>query len=325
MVARLAVCIAIGCLLLAGLAFAAKKKKAKKEPPEITQVLELPKDPPQAIVASADRLVFHVSPLSNKGLLSQQIRDAIKSIWNSSKGAQIVKIRAFVAGSGDMRRVPMMVSDMFTDRKMALPAVSVIQVGSLPLDGAQVVLESTAVDKKVANPNGVTFLSGFKPGVSGVEPRAITCFMNSLDKAGDLRTQFLTAYPRVAANFVQLRRDTLGDAYECEAIAAAAQPGKGVTGRLVISGTQLAFGSTEEDSRLAFQRLDKALTPLGASIADTVWAQFYPLSSKAVGSIRKVEFEFFDKKRAAINKPLVFEGLPSMDAQFGLEVVAALN
>ena len=33
----------------------------------------------------------------------------------------------------------MMVSDMFTDKKMALPAVSVIQVGSLPLDGAQVV------------------------------------------------------------------------------------------------------------------------------------------------------------------------------------------
>jgi enamine deaminase RidA (YjgF/YER057c/UK114 family) len=147
--------------------------------------------------------------------------------------------------------------------------------------------------------------------------------MNSLDKANDLRTQFLTAHPQVAANFVQLRRDTLGDAYECEAIAAA-QPGKGIAGRLAISGTQLAFGSSEEDSRLAFQRLDKALTPLGASIKDTVWAQFYPLSSKALESIRKVEFEFFDKGKAAINKPLVFEGLPSMDAQFGLEVIAAL-
>ena len=78
MVARLAVCIAIGCLLLADLAFAAKKKKAKKEPPEITQVLELPKDPPQAIVAPADRLVFMYPRLSNKGLLSQQIKDAIK-------------------------------------------------------------------------------------------------------------------------------------------------------------------------------------------------------------------------------------------------------
>jgi enamine deaminase RidA (YjgF/YER057c/UK114 family) len=231
-----------------------------------------------------------------------------------------VKIRAFVAGSGDMRRVPMLVSEMFTDRKMALPAVSVIQVGGLPLDGAQVVLESTAVDKKVANPNGVAFVTSFKPGTAGAEPRAITCFMNSLDHAGDLRTQFLSAHPGAAINFVQLRRDTLGDGYECEAIAAA-PPGKGVNGRVIISGTQLAFGSGEEDSRLAFQRLDKALAPLGGSIADTVWAQFYPLSSKAVGSIRKVEYEFFDKKKAVINKPLVFEGLPSMDAQFGLEVV----
>jgi enamine deaminase RidA (YjgF/YER057c/UK114 family) len=322
MIARLAVCTAIGCLLLADLAVAAKKKKAKKEPPEITQVLELPKDPPQAIAAPADRLSFHVSRLSNKGLLSQQIRDAIKGIWTSAKGAQIVKIRAFVAGSGDMRRVPMLVSEMFTDKKMALPAVSVIQVGGLPMDGAQVVLESIAVEKKPVNPDGVAFLSGFKPDSTGVEPRAITCFMNSLDKAGDLRNQFATAYPRAVTNFVQLRRDTLGDSYECEAIVAA-QPGKGVTGKLVITGTQLAFGSGEEDSRLAFQRLEKALSAVGAKLADVVWAQFYPLSSKAVGSIRKVEFDFFDKNKAAINKPLVFEGLPSMDAQFGLEVVAA--
>ena len=232
-----------------------------------------------------------------------------------------MKIRAFVAGSGDMRRVPMLVSEMFTDKKIALPAVSVIQVGGLPLDGAQVVLESIAVEKKPVNPDGVAFLSGFKPDSTGVEPRAITCFMNSLDKAGDLRNQFATAYPRAVTNFVQLRRDTLGDSYECEAIVAA-QPGKGVTGRVVITGTQLAFGSGEEDSRLAFQRLEKALSGVGAKLADVVWAQFYPLSSKAVGSIRKMEFDFFDKHKAATNKPLVFEGLPSMDAQFGLEVVA---
>src|SRR4051794_29140348 len=142
MLFRLAACIAMGCILIIGPALAAKKKKKeKKEPPEITQVLELPKDPPQAVIAEADRLVFHVSPLSAKGLLSQQIRDAMKALWNSAKGAKIVKIRAFVAGSGDMRRVPAVVSEMFTEKKQALPAVSVIQVGGLPLDGAQVVME----------------------------------------------------------------------------------------------------------------------------------------------------------------------------------------
>ena len=324
MVARLAACAAIICLLLADWAIAAKKKKPKKEPPEITQVLELPKDPPQAVSASAERLVFHISPLSNKGLLSPQIRDGIKALWNSVRGAQIVKIRAFVAGSGDMRRVPMLVSEMFSDRKIPIPAVSVVQVGSLPMDGAQVILESIAVDKKVVNPNGIVFLPGFKPGATGVEPRAITCFMNSLDKVGDLRTQFGTAYPKAVANFVQLRRDTFGDSYECEAIAAA-QPGRGVTGKIAITGTQLAFGSGEEDSRLAFQRLEKALTPLGSKLTDTVWAQFYPLSGKAAESIRKIQYDFFQKKKTPSSKLLVFEGLPSMDAQFGLEVITESN
>ncbi len=324
MVARLAVCAAIVCLLSADWAIAAKKKKPKKEPPEVTQVLDLPKDPPQAVAAPADRLVFHVSPLSNKGLLSPQIRDGVKALWNSAKGAQIVKIRAFVAGSGDMRRVPMIVSDMFSDKKLPIPAVSVIQVGSLPMDGAQVVLESIAVDKKVVNPNGVVFLPGFKPGNAGVEPRAITCFMNSLDKAADLRTKFATAYPKAVSNFVQLRRDTFGDAYECEAIAAA-QPGQGVTGKIAITGTQLAFGSGEDDSRLAFQRLEKALTPVGGKLTDTVWVQFYPLSGKAAESIRKIQYDFFQKKKTPASKLLVFEGLPSMDAQFGLEVITESN
>src|SRR3954447_2782765 len=102
--ARLALCTAIGCLL-ADVAIAAKKKP-KKERPEETQVLGLPKDPPQAVVAETDPLVFHGSPLSSKALLSQQIRDGIKALWNDSKGSQIIKMRAFVAGSGDMRRVP---------------------------------------------------------------------------------------------------------------------------------------------------------------------------------------------------------------------------
>jgi len=149
---------AFACLLLAGPALA--QKKSKKEKIEETQVLDLPEDPPQAVTAAADRLVFHVSPLSAKGLLSQQIRDAIKALRNATKGAQIVKIRAFVAGSGDMRRVPAIVSDVFSDKRKGVPAVSVIQAGALPLDGAQVVLESVSVGKKVANPAGIAFIPG---------------------------------------------------------------------------------------------------------------------------------------------------------------------
>src|SRR3981081_4919653 len=77
----------------------------KKKPEEITQTLELPKDPPATVTAETSRLVFHVSPLSAKGLLSQQVRDALKALLKSSGGASIVKLRAFVAGCGERSRV----------------------------------------------------------------------------------------------------------------------------------------------------------------------------------------------------------------------------
>jgi enamine deaminase RidA (YjgF/YER057c/UK114 family) len=322
--------------------------------PEITQVLELPKDPPLTVIAPTERLVFHVSPLSSKGLLSQQIRDAVKALWSATRGAQIVKIRAFVAGSGDMRRVPAVVSEMFTDKHLAIPAISVVQVGGLPLDGAQVVLESMAVDKKPVNPNGLAFVSGqaatsadplspLQAVMEGLDPRAITCFLNVLDKASDVRVKVGSAYPKAVTNFVQLRRDTLGDFVECEAVAAVIDPTKnGVEyrnakenrysdavilppGRIVISGTQLAFGSGEEDVRLAFGRLEKAITPAGGKLSDVVVARLYPLTSAAAEATRKVRFEFSDPKQPPATTMLVFEGLPSLDAAFGVEVISLLR
>src|SRR5580704_16435212 len=88
----------------------------KKKPEEITQTLELPKDPPANVTAETSRLVFHVSPLSGKGLLSAQVRDALKALLKSSGGATIVKLRAFVAGSGDLRRVSFINSEITTEK-----------------------------------------------------------------------------------------------------------------------------------------------------------------------------------------------------------------
>ena len=274
-----------------------------------------------------------------------------RHLWTVNKGAQIVKIRAFVAGSGDMRRVPSVVSEMFTDKHQPIPAVSVVQVGALPLDGAQVVLESISVEKKTVNPNGIAFISGqaatvsdpvgpLQTAMAGLEPRAITCFMNMLDKAADVRSKIATAFPKAVANFVQLRRDTLGDFVECEAVAAVEAPVKNPVeyrnakenrhsdavivgpGKIVISGTQLAFGSGEEDVRLAFGRLEKAITPAGGKLSDVVLARLYPLTSAAAEATRKVRFEFSDAKQPPATTMLVFEGLPSLDAAFGIEVIS---
>src|SRR5438477_9825831 len=116
-------------------------KPPKKEKELETQTLPLPPEPPSAVIAETAKLTFHVSPLSAKGLLTQQVRDALKALDRANNGGTLVKLRAFVAGTGDMRRVAAIVSEEFSARKVPLPVVTTMQVGALPLEGAQVVLE----------------------------------------------------------------------------------------------------------------------------------------------------------------------------------------
>src|ERR1700740_1765843 len=77
-----------------------KQKKQKDE----TQTLPPARELPNTVIAETDRLTFDVSPRSGKGRRSQQPREAFKSLLRTSRGT-IVKLRAFVAGSGDLRRV----------------------------------------------------------------------------------------------------------------------------------------------------------------------------------------------------------------------------
>ena len=128
----------------------------EKKGDDVTQALALPPELPAAVTAETNRLAFQVTPLSAKGLLSQQTRDAIKSLLRSSHGP-IVKLRAFVAGSGDLRRIGEIAGEMFLEKHMPLPALTVAQVGALPLVGAQVVIEATEEDRKIVNPSGVAF------------------------------------------------------------------------------------------------------------------------------------------------------------------------
>src|SRR5438876_2072580 len=120
--------VAIACGLIVAAGLAADKKKKKEEE---TQTRQVPKDLPGAVVGETRRLTFHVTPLSAKGLLSAQVRDALRALLRESGSNQVLKIRAFVAGSGDLRRVRDLVSEAFTDRRQPLPALSLIQSGAL--------------------------------------------------------------------------------------------------------------------------------------------------------------------------------------------------
>ena len=352
---------------LAVLASPAQKKKKE----ELTQTLQLPRELPGWIAGETRHLNFYVTPLSAKGLLSQQVRDGLKALSHETASDTVLKIRAFVAGSGDLRRVRDLVSEVFTDRRQPLPVLSLIRAGGLPLEGAQVVIEAIASARKEVNPEGLAFLSA-QPAVSenplepvapltarslaalrlavraaGSEPSGVlrvTCFLSSLENLAATRQLVEAEYPRAALDYVQTQRAPSQALAACEAVARVrgspaprlafrnpeglpSDPGASAIAlvgapRLVLTATQVSFGYEEKDARLAFERLRKALEQAGVSARDVAYVHYYPLSSGIAAQVRKVRAGFFDAAAPPAGSLLLFEGLPSMDAGFAVDVVA---
>ena len=234
----------VTAVVVCALITAAPAQRKKKE--EITQTLQLPKELPAAVVGETRRLTFHTTPLSGKGLLSAQVRDALKALGHETGGGTVLHIRAFVAGSGDLRRVRDLVSEHFTDHKQPLPALSLVRAGGLPLEGAQVVLEATAAGKKDVNPNGLVFLpapaaTSDRPldpvpplaarsleqlrqvvkdaGGDATDVLRVTCFVSSLDQIADVRKLVEAEYPRASLDYVQTQRAPAQALAACEAVA----------------------------------------------------------------------------------------------------------
>lgn len=362
--------LALVCALAAATGISGKKKKEE----DVTQVLQLPKELPNAVTAETRHLVFHVSPLSARGLLSQQVREALKALHRGAGGATIVKLRAFVAGTGDMRRVRDIVSETFTEHRLPLPALSTVQAGLLPLEGAQVVIESTAVTKKEVNPGGLVFISGqravsdnptdpLKPlaesslasvrkalSAAGSEPGdvlRVTCFLSSLSELPAIRGRVEADYRSAALNFVQTSRAPARAGVECEVVARSrhttgapmellnpeglprqsgcSQLALVAAPQIALTGAQVAFGFQDSDARLAFERLKKDLESTGAGFHDVVFSQFYPLSQSIAKQVGRIRFEFFPGSPPPASTMQIFEGLPSMDASFAVDVVAVVN
>jgi enamine deaminase RidA (YjgF/YER057c/UK114 family) len=360
--------VALACAVaLCGLAGAQKKKNKEEE----TQVLQVPKELPGWVNGDTRRLTFHVVPLSNKGLLSPQIRDALKAMGRQVGSDTVLKLRAFVAGSGDVRRVRDLVSEAFTERHQPLPALSLVRCGGLPLEGAQVVMEVIAQSKKDVNPHGLAFLSG-QPATSPdpLDPVAplvaqslsslrqevkaagadaagvlrVTCFLSSLDNLSPTRQLLESEYPRAAHNLVQTERAPGRAVAACEAVARLqSEPGSRLSfppveslppnpgqspvalvgaAQVVLTGAQISFGTQEQDSRLAFERLKKELEKAGVSFQDVAFAHYYPLSGGLALQLRKLRTEFLDPAHPPAGTMVLFEGLPSMDAGFAVDVVA---
>ncbi len=267
---RLGIVVAAGLAALGGLAAPAGGQKHEKEPR--TQTLQVLPDPPPAVTADVSRLVFRVAPLSPRGLLSRQVLNQLRTLHKLNRGARIVRLRAFVAGTADTRRVRDVVSEFFTQRHLPLPALSVVGVGRLPLKTAQVILESVAEARKVQNPAGLAFIAGQvaasgEPVLEvaplaeksldrvaavarrlGLEPAEdvlrVTCFLSSLDDGEQVRRAMFERFPRAAKSHMQLRRVYTGAAVTCEAVARLKQPpAERVEARRYLGSGQIEGGS----------------------------------------------------------------------------------
>jgi enamine deaminase RidA (YjgF/YER057c/UK114 family) len=267
----------------------------------------------------------------------------------------------------------MIVGEVFSDKRLALPALSVVQIGALPLEGAQVLLEAVLSGKKPANPNGLAFVSGqsvfmsqpLQPVVplaekslsrlqsalksAGVETGDVLrvgCYLSSLDDVAKVRALAEAQFPRASLAILQPLRAALQTGASCDAVARLQTPPReplvfldppdldstGLSSqialigpvRVAFSSAQLAFGASDGDARLAFQRLGKSLDQVTASYDQAAVAEIYSLSHSAADLARKAGAGFFDRARPPAVTALPFEGLPSMDASFAVDVIVLL-
>ncbi|MGA8028662.1 MAG: hypothetical protein WB992_16075 [Bryobacteraceae bacterium] len=333
--------------VLAPLGIFAQRKK--NEEPK-TQVLPLPPELPMALAADTDALDFHISPLLKTGGLSAQIRQSLNDLIRDTRGETIIKLRAFVAGAGDARRVQAVVADIFTERKLPLPALSIIQVGALGQQAAQVVIEAVVSTHRNVNPHGLAFFSGQtgssfpealarlkeSAAAASVPPEKLltcTCFTSTIDNFEANRSGIQAAFPNTAVNVVQALRDPATDSTMCEAVGQLTQsPPQGPvvllknaratlvdSHRLVFTGLQLSFGSYLDDAHEAFIRLERVASALDA-VETPVEINAFSLDAYGGSALRKST-----SVPASAFTVQTVEGLPAVDASAGIEAVLAPN
>lgn len=333
------------------------------------QVREPDKQLPLTVTAETSRLIFFQSPLSSRGLLSEQTSAAVDAILRQAGSASVIRLRAFVAGTGDTRRVRAIVTQKFTERRLPLPALTVVQAGNLPALGVQIVIEATAVSRREENPRGLALISVHEePPASYPIPAApflrralqqwkeaaaaaqvdgrdvvrVTCFVSSLEDWTESRRLLAAEFPKAIQNLVQPQRAHSHGLASCEIVArlraAPPEPVRIISTpsrpraallitapKVVLSGSQIGFGFREEDARLAFQRLDKALEESGASLKSAAWVSLYALSGRIGKSAAEILDELWPDAGPALVSVIPCEDLPALDASFAADVLAVLH
>ncbi len=302
-----------------------------------------------ALAADVESLSFRVSPLLRSGKLAAQIRDCLNEIIRDAHGASIVKLRAFVSGAGDTRRVQAVMSDLFTGRKLNLPVLTIVQVGALGDDASEVVIESVVSERRSLNPRGLAFLASQRADslagsvnkleqslaaakVPPSEVASVTCLLDSLSDYRGSLAQVASAFRKASVNIVQSQRQAGDSMAACEAVARLTDGSPSVrvfpearvtvlAGRqkAVFTGLQLGFGPYLDDATAALNRLRKNAEGASADFREAAIVNVYSLSPEASSALRKTALKFSVPAEALSFQPV--EGLPSLDAALGVEAI----
>jgi hypothetical protein len=314
------------------------------------QVAPLPPEPPKALVTETQGIDFHISPLLKTGGLSAQIRQSLNDLIRDTHGETIVKLRAFVAGAGDARQVQAETVAIFTEHKLPLPTLTILQVGALGEDTSKVVIEAVVATHRTLNPFGLAFFAGQtgptltesiemlkrSAAVAGIPLDKVlttTCITGRLENFPASRDALHTAFPGSAINLLQGVRDASSEATVCEAVAQLTQaPAQGAvtlfeksrvtlvnSPKLIITGLQLSFGSFLDDAHEAYVRLQQtsaSIQPVDAPVRISA----FTVDPSAASALRKTSK--FPLSSFTIE---MIEGLSAMDATGGVEAVLAPN
>jgi hypothetical protein len=326
----------------------AAQRNNHKEPK--SEVLPLPKELPMALAAETATLEFRALPLLQSGGLAAQIRQSVSLLLRDTrKEDAVIKLRAFVAGPGDARRVQSVVTESFGEHKLHLPVVSIVEVGALQDSRAQVAMEATISTRKQLNPNGLVFLSGqtgdsLDAALNKLRASALsasagnilraTCFVSRIGGEGPaMQNAVITALPGATVTVIQALRDPMADAATCEAIAQAKPPASSPaspvllfpqaratvvrTDRLIFTGLQLSFGNYLDDAQEAFDWLTRtasAIDPVETPVQVTAFSPD-PSSMAALRKTTHVPLSIFTVQPV--------QGLQGADASAGVEETLA--
>jgi enamine deaminase RidA (YjgF/YER057c/UK114 family) len=221
--------------------------------------------------------------------------------------------------------------------------------------GAQVVIEATSAERRAVNPNAVIFL----PSAEATDPAGpvgylrqrartnemlrVTCFLSSMENTASTQAAVTAAFPGAAVDIVQPQRQSLRSYAACEGVARQTGP-QMIAGsfaskqqvldtvkmmgyyaqspKVIFTSTKLVFREEDADIRLAFQRLEKALEPLGAKPQDIFWTSIYALTNPVGVKTAALVKDVVGPNAVGPGASMLFEGLPSTDATAAIELIA---